>query len=87
MLDLKKRLKEDNDNIESYFDAAEIAGLAMGMEPIPNEDYDRFWKWMMVPLKDVPEEELIWCFHQYRQNSYMSKCIWKSEIERRGLKF
>lgn len=73
-------------DIKEYFDAASFAGSAIGMKPIPKEDYDRFWKWMMVPLKDVPEEELIWCFHQDRQNSINSKYIWKSEIERRGIK-
>ena len=68
------------------FDAAELAGAASGLKPISKEDYDRFWKWMMVPLKDVPEEELIWCYKQDRQNSINSKYIWKAEIERRGLK-
>lgn len=68
------------------FDADELAGAASGLKPISKEDYDRFWKWMMVPLKDVPEEELIWCYKQDRQNSINSKYIWKAEIERRGLK-
>ena len=74
------------DELEEYFDAASFAGLAMGMEPIPQEDYDRFWKWMVVPLKDVPDEELIWCFHQDRQNSINSKYNWKAEMDRRGIK-
>lgn len=72
--------------IEELFDAAELAGLASGLEPISKEDYDRFWKWMMVPLKDVPDEELIWCSKQDRQNSINSKGIWLCEIKRRGLK-
>lgn len=72
--------------IEELFDAAELAGLASGLEPISNEDYDRFWKWMMVPMKDVPDNELIWCSKQDRQNSAMSKDNWLCEIKRRGLK-
>lgn len=72
--------------IEELFDAAELAGLASGLEPISKEDYDRFWKWMMVPLKDVPDNELIWCSKQDRQNSAMSKDNWLCEIKRRGLK-
>lgn len=72
--------------LEELFDTAELAGLASGLEPISNEDYDRFWKWMMVPLKDVPDEELIWCSKQDRQNSINSKGIWLCEIKRRGLK-
>lgn len=76
----------DKEELESYFDSAELAGAAIGLKPIPKEDYDRFWKWMMVPLMDVPDEELIWCYKQDRQNSYASKNGWKCEIERRGLK-
>ena len=72
--------------LEELFDAAEIAGIASGLEPISKEDYDRFWKWMMVPLKDVPDNELIWCSKQDRQNSAMSKDNWLCEIKRRGLK-
>lgn len=72
--------------LEELFDAAEIAGIASGLEPISKEDYDRFWKWMMVPLKDVPDEELLWCYKQNRQNSICSKSVWRSEIERRNLK-
>ena len=72
--------------LEELFDAAELAVLASGLEPISKEDYDRFWKWMMVPLKDVPDEELIWCSKQDRQNSINSKGIWLCEIKRRGLK-
>lgn len=72
--------------LEELFDAAEIAGIASGLEPISKEDYDRFWKWMVVPLKDVPEEELIWCYKQDRQNSINSKYVWKAEIDRRNLK-
>ena len=72
--------------IEELFDAAELAGLASGLEPISKEDYDRFWKLMMVPLKDVPDNELIWCSKQDRQNSAMSKDNWLCEIKRRGLK-
>ena len=41
--------------LEELFDADELAGAASGLKPISKEDYDRFWKWMMVPLKDVPE--------------------------------
>lgn len=74
------------DELEEYFDASSLAGLAMGMEPIPQEDYDRFWKWMTVPLMDVPDEELIWCYKQDRQNSINSKYVWKYEIDKRGLK-
>ena len=73
------------EELEEYFDSAELAGLAMGLEPLPQEDVDRFWKWMAVPLMDVPDEELIWCYKQDRQNSYMSKQGWKFEIDRRGL--
>ena len=72
--------------LEELFDAAEIAGIASGLEPISKEDYDRFWKWMMVPLKDVTDNELIWCSKQDRQNSAMSKDNWLCEIKRRGLK-
>ena len=79
---MKKRFEEINE----MFDAAELAGLAEGMKPISKEDYDRFWKWMMVPMKDVPDEELIWCSKQDRQNSIMSKNNWLYEIKRRGLK-
>lgn len=72
--------------LEELFDAAELAGLASGLEPISKEDYDRFWKWMVVPMKDVPDDELIWCSKQDRQNSIMSKSNWLCEIKRRGLK-
>lgn len=72
--------------LKEVFDAANIAAIAMGEKPISKEDYDRFWKWMMVPLKDVPDEELIWCSKQDRQNSINSKGIWLCEIKRRGLK-
>ena len=72
--------------LKEVFDAANIAAIAMGEKHISKEDYDRFWKWMMVPLKDVPDDELIWCSKQDRQNSIMSKGIWLCEIKRRGLK-
>lgn len=39
---------------------------------------------MQEEIKD--KKELIWRYNQDRQNSYASKCGWKSEIERRGLK-
>lgn len=74
------------ETLKEVFDAANIAAIAMGEKPISKEDYDRFWKWMMVPLKDVPDEELIWCSKQDRQNSIMSKDNWLCEIKRRGLK-
>ena len=74
------------EEIEEWFDAAELVGIASGFKPISKEDYDRFWKWMMVPMKDVPDEELIWCSKQDRQNSIMSKGNWLWEIKRRGLK-
>lgn len=72
--------------LKEVFDAANIAAIAMGEKHISKEDYDRFWKWMMVPLKDVPDDELIWCSKQDRQNSINSKGIWLCEIKRRGLK-
>lgn len=72
--------------LKEVFDAANIAAIAMGEKPISKEDYDRFWKWMMVPMKDVPDEEIIWCSKQDRQNSAMSKDNWLCEIKRRGLK-
>ena len=71
--------------LKEVFDAAELAGAASGLKPISKEDYDRFWKWMVVPLKDVPNDELIWCSKQDRQNSIMSKGNWLCEIKRRGL--
>lgn len=52
---------------------------------VTKEDYDRFWKWMMVPMMDVPDDELIWCSEQDMQNSWLSKRNWMCEIERRGL--
>lgn len=70
--------------IKELFNAAKLIGSLN--EPVSKEDYDRFWKWMMVPMKDVPDEELIWCYKQDRQNSINSKGFWKQEIERRGLK-
>ena len=83
----KKLLKdmESSKELKEIFDAAAIAAMAMGEQPIPKEDYDRFWKWMMVPLMDVPDDELIWCYNQDKQNSVCSKAGWKSEIERRNL--
>ncbi len=72
--------------LKEVFYAANIAAIAMGEKPISKEDYDRFWKWMMVPLKDVPDDELIWCSKQDRQNSINSKGNWLCEIKRRGLK-
>lgn len=85
--DGKKLLKnmENSKELKEIFDAAAIAALAMGEQPIPKEDYDRFWKWMMVPLMDVPYDELIWCYNQDKQNSVCSKAGWKSEIVRRNL--
>lgn len=47
-------------------------------------NHERFWKWMMVPLMDVPDEELIWCYKQDRENSITSKAGWRSELIRRG---
>ena len=79
-------MKKNTDILDSYFGAAELAGAAIGLKPITKEDYDRFWKWMMVPLKDVPDDELIWCSKQDRQNSINSKGNWLCEIKRRGLK-
>jgi hypothetical protein len=76
----------DAEKVKEIFDAANIAATVMGEKPISKEDYDRFWKWMMVPMKDVPDEELIWCSKQDRQNSLMSKHNWICEINRRGLK-
>lgn len=83
----KKLLKdmESSKELKEIFDAAAIAAFAMGEQPIPKEDYDRFWKWMMVPLMDVPDDELIWCYNQDKQNSVCSKAVWKSEIVRRNL--
>lgn len=72
---------------KTKFKEANIAAIVMGENPITKEDYDRFWKWMIVPMKDVPDEELIWCSKQDRQNSIMSKSNWLCEIKRRGLKF
>ena len=79
----KKNFEEE---LKEIFDAADLAWHVSGLEPISKEDYDRFWKWMMVPMKDVPDEELIWCSKQDRQNSIMSKGNWLCEIKRRGLK-
>lgn len=78
--------EEEVKKLKEVFDAVNIAAIVMGEKPIPKEDYDRFWKWMMVPLKDVPDDELIWCSKQDRQNSINSKGIWLCEIKRRGLK-
>ena len=72
--------------LENFFNADELDGRASGLEPISKEDYDRFWKWMMVPMKDVPDEELIWCSKQDRQNSIMPKNNWLYEIKKRRLK-
>jgi len=52
---------------------------------ITKEEYNYFWTWMEIPLKDVPNDALLWCYKQDKQNSIMSKSIWKSEIDRRGL--
>ena len=82
----KIKYNDKEDEVGEMFDAAELAALAMGIKPIPQEDYDRFWKWMETPLKDVPDEELLWCYKQDRQNSICSKAVWRSEIERRNLK-
>jgi len=79
----KKNFEEE---LKEIFDAANVAAIAMGEKPISKEDYERFWKWMMVPMKDVPDDELIWCSKQDRQNSIMSKGNWLCEIKRRGLK-
>lgn len=81
-----KNYKEDIKEIKGYFDAATIVGEALGYPKITPEEHDRFWKWMMVPLMDVPDEELIWCYKQDKQNSFASKNGWLSEINRRGLK-
>jgi hypothetical protein len=78
--------KKSEEELKEIFDAASIAAMVMGEQPITKEDYDRFWKWMMVPMKDVPDDELIWCSKQDRQNSIMSKNNWLYEIKRRGLK-
>lgn len=78
--------KNETQEIKEYFDAAELAGEAMDMEKITKEDSERFGKWMKTPLMDVPDDELIWCYKQDKQNSYTSKAIWKSEIQRRKLK-
>ena len=76
----------DAEEVKEIFDAANIAAIVIGEKHISKEDYDRFWKWMMVSMKDVPDDELIWCSKQDRQNSIMSKNNWFYEIKRRGLK-
>lgn len=78
--------KNEAQEIKEYFDAAEMVGEALGVEKISKEDYERFWKWMETPLMDVPDDELIWCYKQDKQNSLTSKAIWKSEIQKRKLK-
>lgn len=78
--------KNETQEIKEYFDAAEMVGEALGVEKISKEDYERFWKWMKTPLMDVPDDELIWCYKQDKQNSFTSKAIWKSEIQKRKLK-
>ena len=78
-------MKKGKSDIEELFDASVLAGLASGLKPISKDDYDRFWKWMVIPMKDVPDDELIWCSKQDRQNSIMSKGNWLCEIKKRGL--
>lgn len=79
-------MQENGDNgIKSMLDAAELAGITIH-DSISKEDYDRFWKWMVCPLCDVPDDELIWCSKQDKQNSIASKYNWMWEIKRRNLK-
>ena len=44
---------------------------------------DRFWKLMITPLCEVSDEDLEWASKQDKRNSYTSKIVWLSEIERR----
>jgi len=49
----------------------------------PVSDADRFWKAMNTPLCEVSDEDLVWASRQDGRNSYYSKSVWLSEIERR----
>lgn len=51
-----------------------------------NNDWERFHKWYITPLQDIPDSELLWCAEQDRFNSNNSEAIFLWEINRRNLK-
>ena len=46
---------------------------------------EKFDTLMHLPLMDVSDEDLVWAYHQDIFNSYMSKSVWKTEMDRRGI--
>ena len=46
-------------------------------------DEDLFCQLMTTPLMQVSDEYLDWAYQQDKYNSFVSKCIWEYEIERR----
>lgn len=46
---------------------------------------EKFNTLMHIPLMDVSDEDLVWAYHQDMFNSYMSKSVWKAEMDRRGI--
>lgn len=49
------------------------------------KDKEKFDTLMRIPLMDVSDEDLVWAYHQDMFNSYMSKSVWKAEMDRRGI--
>ena len=53
---------------------------------VTQEDYDRYHRLLNVPMKDMSDEDLLWCYNQTNQNDEDYDEIWLNEIEYRKLK-
>lgn len=49
------------------------------------EDKKRFDRLMLIPMIELPDEDVEWAYKQDLFNSYNSKAIWKAELQRRGI--
>jgi hypothetical protein len=53
---------------------------------VSKEDYDRYNKICKIPLKDIPDEDVIWCYLQENQSNEYRDEIWLRELEYRKIK-
>lgn len=49
------------------------------------EDKKRFDRLMLIPMIELPDEDVEWAYKQDLFNSNNSKAIWKAELQRRGI--
>ena len=80
-----KFVEKDGKTICEYC-GSEIETTREKSSYVSQEEYDRYKRLSKIPLKDLSDEELIWCYSQENQNDEDSEEIWLSEIEYRKLK-